>query len=142
MKVRKADSAADPCYPDAKEYLRSCGVLSAAMVGAGMALVGCDQPRGRTGGVPLRTGGVIAAPTGGAGEKPATCPPKTTGKSTQSTSSEKPRLPGKVAGDSKIDPPARLLGDVMVEPRPDPRKPETPPALGGVPPMVPSGDGR
>ncbi|MEI6176406.1 MAG: hypothetical protein WCS43_05910 [Verrucomicrobiota bacterium] len=136
MKVRKSDDAADPSYPDAKEFVKNRGVLGAAMVGAGMMLGGCEEPR-RTTGVPMRTGGVIAAPSSKEVEKPVPRQPKIPVKSTDGTSGETPRLPGKVQAEPKVDPPPRLLGEVMVEPRPDPQKPDEFPVLGGVPPVAP-----
>lgn len=135
MKVRKSDIAADPSYPDAKEFVRNRGVLGAAMVGAGMMLGGCNEPR-RTSGVPQRTGGVVAAPSAQEMEKPAPRIPKTPEKSSGGGSGEVPRLPGKVKAEP--EPPARLLGDVMVVPRSDPQKPDSPPMLGGVAPVVPT----
>ena len=136
MKVRKSDVAADPSYPDAREFVKNRGVLGAAMLGAGMMLGGCEEPR-RTAGVPMRTGGVIAAPSSKEVEKPATRHPKTPEKRTDGASGEKPRLPGKVKAEPRIDPPARLLGDMMEVPRSDPPKSDIPPSPAGVPPVVP-----
>jgi hypothetical protein len=136
MKVRKSDPAADPSYPDAKDFVKKSGVLGVAMFGAGMMLGGCEEPR-RTAGVPMRTGGVIAAPPAKEAEKPAPQPPKTSVKTGKGASSEEPRLGGKMRVEPKVDPPPRVPGDVMVEPRRDPPKPDGPPALGGVPSVVP-----
>lgn len=61
MNVRKEDSPAEPAYPDAKEFLKCRAALGVAILGAGMALGGCADT-GRTGGVPARTGGVVAVP--------------------------------------------------------------------------------
>lgn len=150
MKVRKSDTVADPSYPDAKDFVKNRGVLGAAMVGAGMMLGGCTEPR-RTTGVPMRTGGVVVAPSEEATrkpveksaakqiekptamqvEKPAPRDPKTSEKNTEGP----PRLLGKMRAEP--EPPARLLGDVMVAPRFDPQNPDRPPVLGGVPPVVP-----
>ncbi len=136
MKVRKSDTAANPSYPDAKDFVKNRGVLGAAMLGAGMMLGGCEEPR-RTTGVPMRTGGVIAAPSEKEAEKPTPQPPKTSGKCSEETSGETPRLPGQVKAEPKVDPPARLLGEPMVVPNPDSPKPDSPRVPGGVPSVAP-----
>jgi hypothetical protein len=87
MHVRKEDSPADPAYPDAKEFLKNRATLGAAILGAGMALGGCADT-GRTGGVPVRTGGVVAVPG------PKTEPFHPMGKFKIEPKPEPPPLPG------------------------------------------------
>lgn len=137
MKVSKADPAIVPNYPAAQEFLRKRNILGLAIVGAGMALTGCNESRDRG-----RTTGIIACPKGEPPREASTTSTGTIGNGGGKLPEEPPRLPGKVATDPKVDPPARLLGDVMVEPRHDIPKTEPPPALGGVPPVMPPADGR
>lgn len=117
MLVRKEDSPADPAYPDAKEFLKNRAAISAAIIGAGMALGGCAG-KGRTGGLPGGSGGVVAVPDG-SNEKRAADPK--TGQGLDRTS-----IDGVPAFEPKSDPP-RLPGKARIEP----------PPLPGSPPVVP-----
>jgi len=124
MKVQKEDSPVDPAYPDAREFLKNRAALGAAILGAGMALGGCAD-KGRTGGVPIRTGGVVAVPDGA--KESWVGDPKN----------------WKGADGKKTDDPGRLLGEIPAEPKADPpRLPGKariePPPVPGSPPVVPS----
>ena len=111
MHVRKEDSPADPAYPDAKEFLKNRATLGAAILGAGMALGGCNPV--------TRLGGIAPPPLNGS--KEACVGAKT----------DKPvRLGGEIPAEPKTEPP-RTMGKYRIEPKPEP------PALPGTPPMVP-----
>lgn len=130
MNVRKEESPIEPAYPDAREFLKNRAALGAALLGAGMALGGCE-PTPRLGGVPMPNGsskdimidrnrldGVAVC-------EPKSAPPRVHG----NLKSEGPLIPGiPLEGLSKptSDPP-RLPGKPKIEP----------PVLPGVPPMVP-----
>jgi hypothetical protein len=122
MNVRKEDSPADPAYPDAKEFLKNRASLGVAIFGAGVALGGCADT-GRTGGVPIRTGGVVAVPEGSS-EKWAGDPKTWKG-------ADRNRLDGVAVSGSKTEP-SHPMGKFKIEPKPDP------PPLPGSPPVVPS----
>ncbi len=110
MNVRKVERAAEPGYPDAKEFRKQRHLWGLAVIGAGMAMSGCD---GAGGGPPppppQRLGGVAPPPVrhtmvaGHADHGPVT-----------------------------VTPPVRTAGKIKVEP-----KEEKPPRLPGVPPPPP-----
>lgn len=126
MDVRQAQAAADPGYPERKEFQQYRHLLGATVLGAGMVVSACT---GKTGGV-VRTSGV--PPINPADSRPATKP----------QAKQAIEAPGHLAGriqvePSKLEPPARLAGDVMVMPKPD--APEDKPA---ATPGVPASPGR
>ncbi len=124
MNVRKEDSPADPAYPDAKEFLKNRAAFGAAILGAGMALGACAD-KGRTGGVPIRTGGVVAVPDGA--KESGLGNPKDWKGARAKENDEPTRLLGDIPAEPKSDPP-RLPGKAKIEPPPVPGSPPvTPP---------------
>lgn len=111
MNVRKEDSPVDPSYPDAKEFMKHKAAISAAILGAGMAVGGC-QPT-------PRLGGSIAVPPGGSKESWVEDPSSWKGgekpkvEKTTEHDVDVPRVPGK----ARIEPP-RLPGAPPMNPDP------------------------
>jgi len=122
MNVSKAERAAEPGYPDAREFRRSRHLLGVVVIGAGMAMNACAQrlpgeppPPPPPPPPPSRVAGGISAvrqatvPADTERSKPPVSPPV--------------RTMGKIKVEPKQDRPQRLLG----VPTPQPRKPGAPP---------------
>lgn len=113
MDVRKVESESEPNYPTAQAFVRSRCALGAALLGAGMTLSSCDQPR-RTGGVPLANPAKQVLPSGA------------------KTGGDEPRLGGKIRVEPKPEESVRLPGDVMVKPKEPLKESEVVPATPGA----------